>query len=93
MIYIEIYNEMVQDLLNPGVRLQLRKDEKLGVTVVGVKVMTVESIEQLYKLLRKGNQNSMQHPTDADAVSSRSHAVFQVYLKMNIKTTGEVSFL
>lgn len=92
MTYLEVYNELVQDLLNPGVPLQLREDGKYGVTVAGVKFMMVESAEELYELLRKGNLNRTQHPTDANAESSRSHAVFQVYLKMNIKTTGEVSF-
>ena len=29
-------------------------------------------------MLEKGNKNRTQHPTDANATSSRSHAVFQV---------------
>lgn len=32
-------------------------------------------------MLKKGNQNRTQHPTDANAESSRSHAVFTVYVK------------
>lgn len=29
-------------------------------------------------MLTRGNRNRTQHPTDANATSSRSHAIFQV---------------
>lgn len=88
--YLEVYNECVQDLLNPGMPLQLREDGKYGVTVSGIQVKKVENVVELFDLLKLGNQNRTQHPTDANAESSRSHAVFQVYIRMNIRTTGEV---
>ena len=34
--------------------------------------------DELLHMLHYGNQNRTQHPTDANAESSRSHAVFQV---------------
>ena len=34
--------------------------------------------DQLLMMLESGNKNRTQHPTDANAESSRSHAVFQV---------------
>ena len=37
---------------------------------------------QLLTMLESGNKNRTQHPTDANAESSRSHAVFQVMLMM-----------
>lgn len=37
-----------------------------------------KSAEQLLEMLANGNKNRTQHPTDANATSSRSHAVFQV---------------
>lgn len=36
------------------------------------------SAEQLLEMLANGNKNRTQHPTDANATSSRSHAIFQV---------------
>lgn len=36
--------------------------------------------EQLIELLEVGNTNRSQHPTDANADSSRSHAIFQILL-------------
>ncbi|XP_044269187.1 kinesin-like protein KIF18A isoform X2 [Tribolium madens] len=88
--YIEVYNEMVQDLLNPGAPLQLRDDGRYGVMVAGIKVHKIDNPDELFTLLAKGNSNRTQHPTDANAESSRSHAVFQVYIQMEMKATREV---
>ena len=41
---------------------------------------TPENAEQLLDLLEAGNANRSQHPTDANADSSRSHAIFQIVL-------------
>ena len=38
------------------------------------------SAEELLGMLEFGNNNRTQHPTDANAQSSRSHAVFQVII-------------
>ncbi|XP_023028699.2 uncharacterized protein [Leptinotarsa decemlineata] len=88
--YLEVYNELVKDLLNPGVPLNLREDAKYGVTVAGIKLYQIKSPDELFNLLEQGNKNRTQHPTDANAESSRSHAVFQVYIKMTIKGTKEL---
>ena len=37
-----------------------------------------QTAEDLLSMLEKGNRNRTQHPTNANATSSRSHAVFQV---------------
>ena len=39
-------------------------------------------------LLRYGNSNRTQHPTDHNAESSRSHAVFQVWIKQSDRVAG-----
>ena len=41
-----------------------------------------------FRLLQYGNGNRTQHPTDANKESSRSHAVFQVYIKQTGKGSG-----
>ncbi|RZC32585.1 Kinesin domain containing protein, partial [Asbolus verrucosus] len=88
--YIEVYNELVLDLLNPGASLQLRDDGRYGVMVAGIKVHKIENPQELFTLLAQGNSNRTQHSTDANAESSRSHAVFQVYIQMEFKATREV---
>lgn len=39
-------------------------------------------------MLQFGNKNRTQHPTDANAESSRSHAVFIAYVKQQDRTVG-----
>lgn len=41
---------------------------------------TPRNAEELIDLLESGNANRSQHPTDANADSSRSHAIFQIVL-------------
>lgn len=79
--YLEVYNENVQDLLNPGASLNLREDGQYGVRVQGIQIKRIEQPSELFELLERGNKNRTQHPTDANAESSRSHAVFQVGLQ------------
>ncbi|XP_076623354.1 kinesin-like protein KIF18A [Colletes latitarsis] len=88
--YLEIYNENVQDLLHKSGPLHLRDDGRCGVIVAGLKIITIHSAEELLILLAKGNKNRTQHPTDANEESSRSHAVFQVYINITNRLDGQV---
>ncbi|XP_043248956.1 kinesin-like protein KIF18A [Colletes gigas] len=88
--YLEIYNENVQDLLHKCGPLHLRDDGRCGVIVAGLKIITIHSAEELLTLLAKGNKNRTQHPTDANEESSRSHAVFQVYINITNRLDGQV---
>lgn len=81
--YLEVYNETVNDLLNPGEQLHLREDGKFGVCVAGITMKQITNPTELFELLKRGNANRTQHPTDANAESSRSHAVFQVNFYFN----------
>ncbi|KAG8226485.1 hypothetical protein J437_LFUL007367 [Ladona fulva] len=81
--YMEVYNETVKDLLSPSLgQLHVREDPSYGVKVQGLTVQRPADASHLLSLLESGNRNRSQHPTDANAESSRSHAVFQVYIKM-----------
>ncbi|XP_053602669.1 kinesin-like protein KIF18A isoform X2 [Plodia interpunctella] len=89
--YIEVYNENVYDLLKPSsTPLQLREDAKYGVMVAGLTLNNIKTARELLNMLENGNKNRTQHPTDANAESSRSHAVFQVYVKMRYKTSSQL---
>ena len=82
--YFEIYNELVYDLLTPaliGKQLAVREDPKRGVVVKNLSVHQPKDANHLLDMLEFGNKNRTQHPTDANAESSRSHAIFQVFLK------------
>nr|CAD7264774.1 unnamed protein product [Timema shepardi] len=87
--YLEVYNENVLDLLQPSGPLPLRDDGNFGVTVAGLKIQRITSAEELFSMLAQGNKNRTQHPTDANAESSRSHAVFQTYIQSRMRVSGE----
>lgn len=88
--YLEVYNENVQDLLHKSGPLHLREDGRCGIIVAGLKIITIRSPDELLSLLARGNKNRTQHPTDANEESSRSHAVFQVYVNITSKLDGQV---
>nr|CAD7396082.1 unnamed protein product [Timema cristinae] len=88
--YLEVYNENVLDLLQPSSSpLPLRDDGNFGVTVAGLKIQRITSADELFSMLAQGNKNRTQHPTDANAESSRSHAVFQTYIQSRMRVSGE----
>lgn len=86
--YLEIYNETCKDLLLPKGPLAVREDPEKGVCVSGLSLHKPASAEELLEMLHYGNQNRSQHPTDANKQSSRSHAVFQVFVRQSEKATG-----
>lgn len=85
--YLEVYNELVMNLLTKSGPLKLREDSS-GVVVGGLVLKQIHNAEELIELLHLGNRNRTQHPTDANAESSRSHAIFQVHIRMIDKKTS-----
>ncbi|CAL4123338.1 unnamed protein product [Meganyctiphanes norvegica] len=86
--YLEVYNEGVRDLLNPNGKPLNVQENGLKVLVPGLSLHKPSNAEELMKMLAFGNQNRTQHPTDANADSSRSHAVFQVFVKQKERTAN-----
>ncbi|XP_047402203.1 kinesin-like protein KIF19 isoform X2 [Sciurus carolinensis] len=82
MSYLEIYNEMIRDLLNPALGyLELREDSKGVIQVAGITEVSTLNAEEIMQLLTKGNRQRTQEPTAANQTSSRSHAVLQVAVR------------
>uniref|UniRef100_A0A8D1ECP2 Kinesin-like protein n=1 Tax=Sus scrofa TaxID=9823 RepID=A0A8D1ECP2_PIG len=86
--YQEVYNEQIHDLLEPKGPLAIREDPDKGVVVQGLSFHQPTSAEQLLGMLTRGNRNRTQHPTDANATSSRSHAIFQIFVKQHDQVPG-----
>ncbi|XP_076471380.1 kinesin-like protein KIF18A [Babylonia areolata] len=86
--YLEVYNEQIRDLLMPHGTLPIREDHNAGVIVPGLSLHKPSSAEELLHMLHFGNKNRTQHPTDANAESSRSHAVFQVFVRQRERTAN-----
>uniref|UniRef100_A0A8D0H2E4 Kinesin-like protein n=1 Tax=Sphenodon punctatus TaxID=8508 RepID=A0A8D0H2E4_SPHPU len=86
--YQEVYNEQIHDLLEPKGPLAIREDPEKGVVVPGLSFHQPKSAEQLLEMLASGNRNRTKHPTDANATSSRSHAIFQIHVKQQDHVVG-----
>lgn len=79
--YLEIYNETIRDLLVPGGTkqgLMLREDVNQAVSVAGLSSHHPRNVMQVMDMLVEGNAARTQSPTEANATSSRSHAVLQI---------------
>lgn len=79
--YLEIYNETIRDLLVPGggkAGLMLREDTNKSVSVAGLSSHRPQSVQQVMDMIMKGNECRTMSPTEANATSSRSHAVLQI---------------
>ncbi|XP_065110437.1 kinesin-like protein KIF19 [Paramisgurnus dabryanus] len=82
MSYIEIYNEMIRDLLNPSSGyLELREDAKGEIRITGLTEFSTCNAEEIMAFLIKGNKQRTQESTAANKTSSRSHAILQVTVK------------
>uniref|UniRef100_A0A674HX16 Kinesin-like protein n=1 Tax=Terrapene triunguis TaxID=2587831 RepID=A0A674HX16_9SAUR len=86
--YLEVYNEQIRDLLVNSGPLAVREDNQKGVVVQGLTLHQPKCAEEILQMLDYGNKNRTQHPTDMNASSSRSHAVFQIYLRQQDKTAS-----
>ncbi|XP_053412589.1 kinesin-like protein KIF19 [Nycticebus coucang] len=79
MSYLEIYNEVIRDLLNPSSGfLELREDSQGSIQIAGITEVSTSNAQEIMQLLTKGNRQRTQEPTATNKTSSRSHAVLQV---------------
>ncbi|XP_025778956.1 kinesin-like protein KIF19 [Puma concolor] len=82
MSYLEIYNEVIRDLLNPSSGfLDLREDSRGSIQIAGLTEVSTSNAQEIMHLLTKGNRQRTQEPTAANKTSSRSHAVLQVTVR------------
>lgn len=92
--YLEIYNERVKDLLNPGTKgnLKVREHPSTGPYVEDLAKLVVGSFEEIENLMDEGNKARTVAATNMNATSSRSHAVFTLMLtqkKLDTETKME----
>ena len=79
--YLEVYNELIYDLLvvdSPP--LELREDPERGPVPMGLTRIKVKGPDDITKLLHEGNERRSIDYTEANATSSRSHAVLELSL-------------
>ena len=81
--YLEIYNEEIRDLLskNPRNRLDLHEKTDSGVYVKDLSFFAVKSVDEINDVLKIGMKNRSVGSTNMNAVSSRSHSLFQITIE------------
>ncbi|GAA5835319.1 hypothetical protein JCM11251_006679 [Rhodosporidiobolus azoricus] len=87
--YLEIYNETIRDLLNPdsGI-LQLRDSQDGMATPANLSTKEPTCAQDVVEWITLGNGNRTVNFTEANATSSRSHAVLRVTVTQKPKAGG-----
>lgn len=89
--YLEIYNEKLQDLLDPSTpALRLREDIQKGVYVEGATEKSVTCAKDMVEIVKKGTNNRHISSTDMNKDSSRSHAVMTLHISCKKTEEGIV---
>lgn len=87
--YLEIYNETIKDLLEPSNKqLVLREDCDHRISVSNLSMHKPENVEAVMDMILQGNGNRTISPTEANATSSRSHAVLQINVVQKGRTAS-----
>jgi len=75
--FLELYNEKLQDLLDPRKNnLQIKEDKSKGIFVQDVTEVYVNSAEQMRQIHKSGSENKTTAATRMNERSSRSHSIF-----------------
>eukprot|EP00939_MAST-03C_sp_MAST-3C-sp1_P004103 g4103.t1 len=87
--YIEIYNEVVRDLLDPKAAvLKIRESRDRGVFVEATEKI-VTDFSQILSALRFGDKQRHVGETKMNERSSRSHTIFKLTLESKERTGGD----
>lgn len=92
MSYLEIYNELVKDLIHPSNSvLDIREDPVKGMVVAGLSEFMATTPDEVIECLQLGNMRRTCEPTEANLTSSRSHAVLQITIEHKDRASGTES--
>lgn len=80
--FLEIYNEVITDLLEPQAGpLKVHEDPHKGVFVGGAREEIVTSVEEVLALVLRGNSQRHVGETNMNEHSSRSHSIFRMVVE------------
>ena len=81
--YIEVYNEIIKDLLsNNNSIIELKSDSKKGLILKNALAKKISNENEAFNLIMKGNKNRTEKFTEYNNNSSRSHAILYIYIEM-----------
>eukprot|EP00929_Paragymnodinium_shiwhaense_P084267 TRINITY_DN45039_c0_g1_i1.p1 TRINITY_DN45039_c0_g1~~TRINITY_DN45039_c0_g1_i1.p1 ORF type:complete len:1216 (+),score=293.47 TRINITY_DN45039_c0_g1_i1:105-3752(+) len=88
--YLQIYNEVISDLLKPDrSHLTIREEKRRGIFVEGLSEWLCKSPSEVHTLMERGSTARATAQTAANDASSRSHAVFMVIVEQSETVADE----
>lgn len=89
-MYIEIYNEVIRDLLVPSNdNLKIHEDAINKRVFVDAKEVVVSSVEQVMQIITAGEEVRAYGETDMNDRSSRSHTIFSLKIESREMTAAD----
>jgi len=98
--FMEIYNEVLYDLLDPSIgkgasksrkdsNIEIKEHPALGVYVQGLQEIAVDSHVKIEQLMTQGNDMRAVAATNMNATSSRSHSIFIIKITQKEAIAGQ----
>jgi kinesin family protein 3/17 len=91
--YVEIYNEQIRDLLNydQKKKLELKESSDKGIFIKDVMMLDVKNTQDISLAMESGNSHRVVKHTAMNDTSSRSHAIFIIYVESSEENLGRNS--
>mmetsp|Transcript_3814 Transcript_3814/g.3611 ORF Transcript_3814/g.3611 Transcript_3814/m.3611 type:complete len:527 (+) Transcript_3814:230-1810(+) len=91
--YVEIYNESINDLLNPkALNLQIKEDKKNGVKIANATEEVCHSVAQIHSLLALGEAHKQFSGTKINPNGSSSHCIFSIIIESKLRSSESEIF-
>eukprot|EP00112_Aurelia_sp_Birch-Aquarium-sp1_P008558 Seg1946.8 transcript_id=Seg1946.8/GoldUCD/mRNA.D3Y31 product="Kinesin-like protein KIF3B" protein_id=Seg1946.8/GoldUCD/D3Y31 len=93
--YLEIYQEEIKDLLSKDQKkkLELKERPDTGIYVKDLQSFVTKSVKEIEHVMNVGNQNRAVGATNMNEHSSRSHAIFLIYIECSETGPDEESHI
>ena len=90
--YIEIYNEVIHDLIGNATGCKITEDINYGLVIPEAQKVCINSFEEGIQLKDIGEEKRQYKDTIINEYSSRSHTIFQLYLETSIQDKENNTF-
>ncbi|CAD8175364.1 unnamed protein product [Paramecium octaurelia] len=90
--YLELYNEQIIDLLQEtsiSSQPTIREEKDRTITILNLTTILVNNPNEMLQVLNRGAAHRTTAATQMNMTSSRSHAIFTIYFKINPKDDSE----
>lgn len=89
--FLEIYNETVKDLLSEKESfLNILEDSNKDAIIPNLTEVLINEPQDILALIEQGNERRVMAETSANKFSSRSHAIFTIYLEKLVENKNEI---